>query len=264
MLEEGKHELAGAQFCLSISVFDATFAEDVGEGNGGRHIVSNDFENPAQDVELDHDVQFGILLMGYVEQFGVEGKELVVFDGGDLPDGRDLEQMNDDRFLAVYGGGDVLAGQKSRDDAEAFSFVVIQLSASAAHGNANLQAHEFFDGVNDAGELVFTGLGVASADFAGEPAIDDCRRDIAVTGVELGNAYREDIAVKLVERLGDGERFAFFGGEVEDRIDSAKFFVLFHFGDIDGLLVGDEGAEVVVAEVEEHFGEAIVGNAERP
>ena len=226
--------------------------------------MSNDFENPAQDVELDHDVQFRILLIGYVEQFGVEGKDLMILEAGDLPERRYFEQMNDGGFLAVDGSRDVLAGQKSREYVERFTFVVIELFATVVHGDVDLQAHEFFDGVHNGGTLVFTGFGVASADFACESAIDDCRRDIAVADVEFGNADGEDIAVKLVERLGDGKHFAFFGIELERRNDFAKFFVILHFDKIRRLLARDNVAEVVVAEIEENFGETVVGNAERP
>ena len=226
--------------------------------------MSNDFENPAQDVELDHDVQSGILLIGYVEQFGVEEKDLVIFDECDFPNRRRFEQMNDSGFLAVDGSCDVLAGQKSSDDTEAFSVIVIELFAAVVHGDVDLQTHEFFNGMDYVSELVFTGFGVASADFACESAIDDCRRDIAVTDVEFGNADREDIAVKLVERLGDGKYFAFFGIKPEGRIDVAEFFVILHFDKVGRLLSVDRVAEVVVAEIEENFGETVVGNTERP
>lgn len=264
VLEESKHEFADTQFGYSGSVFDATFSEHVGKGNGGRHLVSNDFENPAQDVELDHDIQSGILLIGNVEQFGVKGKDLVIFDEGDFPNRRRFEQMNDGGFLAVYGSRGVLAGQKSSDDAEAFSVIVVELFAGIVHGDVDLQAHEFFDGVDNVSELVFMRFSVASADFAGESAIDDSRRDIAVADVEFGNADGEDIAVKLVERLGDGKHFAFFGIELEGRIDAAKFFVILHFDKVNGCLAHGDVAEVVVAEIEENFGETVVGNAERP
>ena len=225
--------------------------------------MSNDFEHPAQDVELDHDIQFGILLTRYVEQFGVEGKNLMILEAGDFPNRRRFEQMNDGGFLAVDGSCDVLAGQKSSDDAEAFSVIVIEFFAAVVHGDVDLQAHEFFDGVDYVSELVFTGFSVASADFACEPAIDDCWRDIAVADVEFGNADGEDIAVKLVERLGDGKHFAFFGIELERRIDAAKFFVILHFDEVNGLLARDDVAEVVVAEIEENFGETVIRNAER-
>lgn len=227
--------------------------------------MSNDFENPAQDVELDHYIQSGILLIGYVEQFSVEGKNLMIFDEGDFPDRRRFEQMNDGRFLTVDGSrNSVLAGQKSSDDTEAFSFVVIEFFAGIVHGNVDLKAHEFFNGVNDSGKLVFAGLGISSADFAGESAIDDCRRDVAVADVEFGNADGEDIAVELVERFGDGKHFAFFGIEFEGGKDFAKFLVFLYFDKVDRLLSVDSVAEVVVAEIEENFGETVIGNAERP
>ena len=76
VLEEFDERIASIAFFIASSVFDSAFLEDIGESKSRRHFVEFDFRNANHRIILEHDVHFGILHVGHVEQCGIVGQQL--------------------------------------------------------------------------------------------------------------------------------------------------------------------------------------------
>lgn len=155
------------------------------------------FNDSTQDVIFQLDVHFGIVLIGNVEEFGVEVHELIL-EAGDLPERRFGHQLNDGRLSSIDCGSNTFAGKKGRKNFKGFTVIAVGFFAVVSHVNFCLKEHKFFDRVHDSGELIFAGFGVSVVDLTGEPAIDDTGRDVAIADVVFGDSDAENIEVKLL------------------------------------------------------------------
>lgn len=137
--------------------------------------------------------------------------------------------------------------------------VVSEFLTTVAHVVINLKFRKDFETVQNVGELIFTRFGIAATDFAGESAVDDCGRGVAVAGFPFGNANGKNGAIERVDWLGDGEGFVV--DEKFDRRDNvAKAFVIEQFAEFDSSMLLDPILQVGTGQIEELFGESVVGN----
>ena len=261
VFKECDNGFASVCFLLPTGVFDSTFEEQVVEGKNRRKLsVSLYFNDSAQDVVLELDVHFGVLLPRHVEEFGVEGHELI-FEAGDLPERRFVHQLNDDRLSAIDCGSNAFRGQKRSKNFKRMTCVTVEFFAIVSHVDLGFEKHEFFGAVDDGSELIFAGVGVSVVDFAGESAIDDTGRNVAIADVIFGNTDAEDIEIELLDGFGESERCVFVNVDSEWRNDFAKLPVLLKF-DKFTRFAGIHLAEVVVGKSGEFFGETIIGKVD--
>ena len=128
----------------AADVFEPAFFEDVGESDDWSQlfVVSDAFNDAAQSVMLDGDVQRSVVLIGHVEKLNRERERLVIFQPGDFPNGRFVEEVYNGRILSVdSGSGRVFARQKIGDELKGFAFVAAETFAVVLHGDIDAKAH---------------------------------------------------------------------------------------------------------------------------
>lgn len=128
----------------AADVFEPAFFEDVGESDDWSQlfVVSDAFNDTAQSVMFDGDVQRSVVLIGHVEKLNRERERLVIFQSGDFPNGRFVEEVYNGRILSVdSGSGRVFARQKIGDELKSFAFVAAETFAVVFHGDIDAKAH---------------------------------------------------------------------------------------------------------------------------
>lgn len=74
MFKEFKYVVAGVTLFVTADVIEAALREKVVEGDGGGELpMLFDFDDSAEDIVFELDVHLGIVLIGDVEERGVEG-----------------------------------------------------------------------------------------------------------------------------------------------------------------------------------------------
>lgn len=177
---------------------------------------------------------------------------------GNLPERRNTVEVDESGvfsgFFAVDGNfSDALAGQNVGDSSESLATIEHEIFANVGHVDADLGTHELIDSGDDSGTLVFAGLSVAFADFAGDRAVDDGVCGVAVALEHLANARAKNGEVELVERLGESERVEVVDGDNKGGENVAETSIFFLFGDIKDFLVFDSLLVIVLGEIEELF-----------
>ena len=262
VVEQGENSFAHVPFLIAVGVVEAALLEDIGEGDDGNHLlgVSKNFEYAPQDIGFDGDIHASILLFGDVKKFSVARQDLTAFNiESDFPKWRNAVKVNDGGFFSVDSGlGDALARKNGGDDFVGIAAVVFEVLASVSHVNGNLSAHELIDSVVDGDPLVFAGFGVASADFAGDSAINDRISGMAVIGAHFANAPAENGEMELVERFREREIVLVVDADAEGRENIAELVVVAFLVDFQYFALFDSLVEVVVGEVEEAFGKAVI------
>lgn len=237
--------------------------EDISESDDGNHLlgVSNDFKNATQDIGFDGDIHASVLLVGHVEKFSVTRQDLTAFNvGSDFPKRRNAVKINDCRFFAVDSSrGDAFAREKGGDDFVGIAAVVFEILASVSHVNGDLSAHELINGVIDGGTLVFAGIGVVIADFACDSAVEDRGRGVTVLSIPFADTAAKDSEVELVKRFRQSEIVEVVDSDAEGRENIAEFIVIAFLADFQDFALLDSLLIVFIGEVEEAFGEAVVG-----
>lgn len=77
VLKKINDSVASVAFFSFVRVFEAAFEEEVVEGDDGSELpVLFNFDDSAEDVVFELDIHLGIILIGDVEERGVEGHEL--------------------------------------------------------------------------------------------------------------------------------------------------------------------------------------------
>ena len=110
--------------------------------------------------------------------------------------------------------------------------------------------------------MVDTGHGVgAFFDFAGQAAINDGGRGVAVAGLPLADTDAKNGEIDLVGGRGDGKRGVFVGEDFVRRNDFAELPVVANFNEVVHVVAFGHVAKTAFCEVEEHFGETIVREA---
>ena len=141
------------------------------------------------------------------------------------------------------------------------AIVVAEFFATDAQVVVDLKTHEDFEAVQNVGELIFARFGIPAPDFAGDSAVDNSGRGVAIAGFPFRNAGGKNCAIERVNRLGDGERF-FVDEKFDGRNDVAETFVVKQFGEIDGVVLSDPVFYVGGGQIKELLGDSVVGNDE--
>ena len=127
VLKEFDDRVTGVALFVTTGFFKAALFEEILEGERRYQLpVRLDFNDSAQDIVLEFDVHFCVLLTRHVEESGLEGEDLP-FEVSDLPHGRLVEKLNHYGFPAVdCGFGDAFAGQKWRENFKSLATVAVE------------------------------------------------------------------------------------------------------------------------------------------
>lgn len=261
MLKEVDDKLPSAKFKHSVNVFKAALVENIVESDDGNHLLrmSDDFENAPENVGFNSDVHNGVLLTRNVEEFGIARKNLLVFDvKGDLPKRRNTVEVDESGvfsgFFAVDRNfSDALTGKNVGDSSESLAAIEFEIFADVGHVDADLSTHELIDSGDDSGTLVFAGISVEVADFAGDRTVDDGVGGVAIALEHFANARAKNGEVELVERLGESETVEIVDSDNKGGENVTETPMFFLFGDIKDFLVFDSLLVIVLGEVEELF-----------
>ena len=170
-----------------------------------------------------------------------------------------VEKLNNGRGFAVDSGlGDALARENRGDDF--VRLAVIEFFAVSGHVNAKLRAHKFIRSAQNIGELVFARISIIVTDFAGNGTISNRRRRNGISYVEFADVGAKKREVELVERLGKRKVVVVVYPDSVRGDDVAKFLVIFLFRHSQNFLFLDSFAIIFLGEIEELFGEGVVGN----
>lgn len=263
VLKETLDEIACALFLLRAGVFKPTFLEHVGKGDGRRHFfgVQDDFKDTANDVMFEFDNRRRVILMGNMEKSGVEGKELPVFHRGDAQERRFGGEFDDKGFLSVDFPFDDLGGKDVVGNGDGFAFVVAELYANVMQVDFEINIRKLFEACHNGSELIFAGIGVVVADFAGQPAIENGRRKFPFIGTPKGNANVGNVQIKLIERFGEnrisGEKCR-VDGDFDGRGDFTETLMIFHLDDSKAVGIIDVAGVTCLGELEKHLNIAVV------
>ena len=190
------------------------------------------FDDSAKDVVFELDIHLGIILIGDVEERGVEGHELIL-EASDFPERRFAGKLNDGGNFSVDSGlGDFFSGQERGKDFKGVAVIAIKFLAIISHVDLSFEKHKLFDAVENGGELYFAGVSVVVVDLAGESAIDDAGSDEAVADVIFADGDAKDIEIKLLDRFGEGDRRLLVDEDSEGRNNFTKLFVTIELDEI--------------------------------